>query len=1370
MNKTFKVARSLTRGTVVTSEKASSYQGKAVKTVIAAAVSALMLSTGAAMAEEAATENLSVKVTASNTLDKLLEAEKTYAQIQIDDAEGTKVTGDTLSLVKTGATGPDSALFSNVKGGTFEINTVTVKGAYAHGLYTNQTAGGTSSTANLVAILGSFDFQSDWKDDTNKEYSSAIHSQQGDLKATIGTMTGTAGHAIAAEQQWTSGTTDAPVSSTATVTIKESLNFKATNAGILATVRNQNQTASVVLDATDASVTLSSATDAVLSEIGSNKDSQAGSGTASVKITAGNVALTGVNSALKANGSTTAGNQATIDLTADAVVLKATNAAGSAISAAGNAVITINADTLTVNDADTTAAAVTMTGASTLNLKSTTATLTGAIKGDTASKMNVETTTLTIGDASAFKGAFNQSKGTTNVKATEFFGGSTTIGAKGSINLTDLNSVYLASLGDSTHANDAKDQFLLTGDRTLTLEGGSLLANGAALERIKVGSGSTEGGTLNVKKGEYAFTSLVLGQSGTVEVAKEAALTLDTLDLTGMNTTTATAQFTNSGSLTIGKIEAGTVNADKFTNAGKLYTSYENLFTKNADGKYTAASSFGTALTTDAGTTFETAYDGNIKASEWQSAKTAVGNIVFTSATLVGEDGKGNAELKDVDGLNVLTATVNLTATAENASAKVSGQTTIGSVVVKQSGSTAVTSVTLAGTDKDNQLIVRGTSGEFLTFDKSVDATKVKTITLDAVTLGEEATDGAKLDKIVNVGASGLKVAAGDWTLADVAGVGDVTVVGGGLTLLGTTTENKVGDKTYTALDFGNAKDNTYTGNLTVNAGSYLALGDYSAEASAALASIQSGLAADEPKASVIYIGQQILSTSKTNFATPTTRVNAHNNYVVVDLESVAATAGFDKTFGIYDNENAASNATVKAEGVNADVLTIGENGVGSLNLGTGLKGLSVEFGNVFYQDAVANDKGVVDVLVNDYEVSDMVYAGFHTRELVKNAVETYTAPKGNVIANTIYTNWGAFEEAADQKALDAVIAAGLVKEGSTYDTLWSNLEAGVKKVDVSNLLEDVYEAAIADVVAAEHAATNMAVAGGAFTAALDYNDQVTAALDRRTSLVNAERVQGFTPWVDVFGTTNEAKRLYGNGQGYESDIYGAVLGFDYTAACGGVFGVAFNVGTGDGNSVGSGYKVDNDADYYGFSAYGAYSTGMFNVKADIGYTQASNDLSTSSAYFGSVKESLDADIFTVGVGTEVLVKAGAFNVVPHAGIRLNRLAMDDSKYGADYDDMTVYQLALGVAVSSTFETNGWKVAPMADVSVVPTFGDKDAVASYFGGVTETTRVVDTSPVQGTLGVEAQNGAFTFGLNYRLTAGGDDRLNNSFNANVRYSF
>ncbi|WP_418871973.1 autotransporter outer membrane beta-barrel domain-containing protein, partial [Sutterella wadsworthensis] len=67
-------------------------------------------------------------------------------------------------------------------------------------------------------------------------------------------------------------------------------------------------------------------------------------------------------------------------------------------------------------------------------------------------------------------------------------------------------------------------------------------------------------------------------------------------------------------------------------------------------------------------------------------------------------------------------------------------------------------------------------------------------------------------------------------------------------------------------------------------------------------------------------------------------------------------------------------------------------------------------------------------------------------------------------------------------------------------------------------------------------------------------------------------------------------------------------------------------------------------------------------------------------------------------------------------------------------------------------------------------FGDKDAVATYTGGIQSVTRVVDTNPIQATLGVSAQNGAWTFGLNYGLTAGSDDRLNNSFNANARYTF
>ena len=58
----------------------------------------------------------------------------------------------------------------------------------------------------------------------------------------------------------------------------------------------------------------------------------------------------------------------------------------------------------------------------------------------------------------------------------------------------------------------------------------------------------------------------------------------------------------------------------------------------------------------------------------------------------------------------------------------------------------------------------------------------------------------------------------------------------------------------------------------------------------------------------------------------------------------------------------------------------------------------------------------------------------------------------------------------------------------------------------------------------------------------------------------------------------------------------------------------------------------------------------------------------------------------------------------------------------------------------------------------------------FYGGASDVVRAVDSNPIRATLGVEAQKGAWTFGVNYGLTAGSDDRLNNSLNANARYTF
>lgn len=402
----------------------------------------------------------------------------------------------------------------------------------------------------------------------------------------------------------------------------------------------------------------------------------------------------------------------------------------------------------------------------------------------------------------------------------------------------------------------------------------------------------------------------------------------------------------------------------------------------------------------------------------------------------------------------------------------------------------------------------------------------------------------------------------------------------------------------------------------------------------------------------------------------------------------------------------------VNLKDINHEVLTVNKD-TGLYEFHTGLTNdLSVDFGTEAYNETATNADGVVAFNVNENFIDEVYDAGLLVAGDIENSVRQVQFGQ-SIIGDKVLFGLDKLYESADKSAFETLKAQGVFNDNVTFedfvdtdtdDEFVSLLKDPANTArDVLKYLNQMEENLDKTIVNAANTSVNMAVVGGAFTTALDINDQVTAAVSRRTS---AQRVEGFTPWVDVFGTTNEAKRLYGNGAGYEADIYGAVLGFDYTAACGGTLGVAFNVGQADGNSVGSGAKVDNDADFYGFSLYGAQTFGDFNVKADLGYTQVSNDLSTNNV-LGSYKESLDANVFTFGLGTEYLAKFGALNVTPHAGIRLSRIDMDDSKYGADYDAMTVYQLPLGVAFSGNFDVNGWKLAPMVDLSVVPAFGDK---------------------------------------------------------------
>lgn len=285
--------------------------------------------------------------------------------------------------------------------------------------------------------------------------------------------------------------------------------------------------------------------------------------------------------------------------------------------------------------------------------------------------------------------------------------------------------------------------------------------------------------------------------------------------------------------------------------------------------------------------------------------------------------------------------------------------------------------------------------------------------------------------------------------------------------------------------------------------------------------------------------------------------------------------------------------------------------------------------------------------------------------------------------------------------------------------------------------------------------ATGGNVTAGVLNVAYDVNAQVTDAIVRHQLADH----QGYGAWADVFYASNEAKKLYGN-SGYKADIYGGVLGFDATFSCGATGGIALTIGQADADTVGGALKNSVDSDFWGVSLYAAKDFAGLNVKMDVGYIDFSND-------FSGIGDASDASTFTVGLRGDYAAYAGdMFSVVPHVGLRYTKIDTDSVAFN-DEQTMDVLEAPIGVKVVGTVEANGWKVLPAVDFTVVPQLGDKDVKA--FGYANDVT-VLSGGLYNTTVGVEAVNGNLAFGLNASYGFGPDDRANTMVNANVRYSF
>ena len=405
----------------------------------------------------------------------------------------------------------------------------------------------------------------------------------------------------------------------------------------------------------------------------------------------------------------------------------------------------------------------------------------------------------------------------------------------------------------------------------------------------------------------------------------------------------------------------------------------------------------------------------------------------------------------------------------------------------------------------------------------------------------------------------------------------------------------------------------------------------------------------------------------------------------------------------------------------------------------------------------------------------------------VKLSETSYTGTNGQIeiaaerilnatVDNNSTVSIDLIDRATYQDAFGGLAAANAIY--SLYDNAANN--NGSKSAQFANWLMSAESvnglATNGDVVAVGNAAAAIGATAGLQTVTMDAVEGFTDTIGTRTSIL-ASRGEGVNVWTDVNGGRYQAKKLM-DGAGYSSDIYAGVLGIDTTVSCGAVIGAAITVGTADTDSEKTLADTSTDTDFYGVSLYTSKRIGeAANFAVDLGYVHASNDVSGSVAGYRLADFSADTDAFTLGIKGELLTKFGSMNVVPHAGLRYTRLSTDDfeAAYETSVDDMNIFQMPVGVTFSGDFDLAGWKTSPMFDLSVVPAFGDKDADMQLgIQGASATddlaVRVIDTTPVQASLGISATKGAWNFGLSYKLGVGGDERLDNAFNARVSYAF
>lgn len=843
---------------------------------------------------------------------------------------------------------------------------------------------------------------------------------------------------------------------------------------------------------------------------------------------------------------------------------------------------------------------------------------------------------------------------------------------------------------------------------------------------------TTLGGYLKINNsGDVSFENVSLQDQSTLDISGSGATVFDSLALAGQSALTISGVLIVDDGITLTK--GAESNAPKVTLSagGTLETGWKNLFVKT--GESWGLTDFASAIKSGAGSStavsgsiIETEYTGTYTLDDLQKA-----NSQFACTNGSYCFGFANASLKSATNGNEAWDSVSGTgANLGHSTVDVSSGT------ISTTGNLTVGALNVSGADVSTlQITVNGGSGKTLTLTGAQGSGLLFTgSNLTSVTTSGNVALGNDIDQKISVNVDDFK--AENLTVHGTVDAVNVTIGQGSSsnnasgTIAGTLAVNSltVSSGTTTVADGGllvlkgvlpastptRAATTDLDGKVNVNG---VLTTHRSADVQRLIQTYATGavMYVDRPvklgETANITIGTSQLE-AYPEPATPTVTINQGGTLVVNATGFITSTQASETP----EEGKVAGSATT-------DLSVLG-NTTTVTNNGTIVLANVQKTGTVTLGSSASNGSGTIKT---------------------DNSFLTASGASGSVtisVANVFGQN------TALKQLLESKFAQGLTSQEVRLLDAVGTQAAFFTAGDSSTTLNTQGQNALAQV-------TGGNVTSGVLNTAYDTTTQVVNAITRH----QMDPQQGMGVWADVFYAQNRADSLYGS-SGYKNSITGGIIGLDNTFVCGANAGFALSIGTADTKSVGGAFATSLDSDFWGVSAYARKAINAWQVKADLGYMDYSNSLSGLGA-------ASDASTFTMGIRADfVAYDLGSVTVAPHFGLRYTHLAADAVAFN-DKTSLNAVEMPVGLQVAGNLQTqSGWTIRPNVDFTIVPQLGGKTVNTFTQSDVT----VLSSGLYNTTVGVAADMGATTVGVQAVYGFGPADRANTQVNVRAQYRF